>query len=279
MTIAYFWSLVALYFARRHSNVISTLCIFCVALLATSLSVCGTSYFAVAQEQHDGDYVPKDGETCFKTEHYICRCREGETPSSTGCGSCSDTGRTKIISNCFKFGPAVQNSFEGRTGPDLNVVTSRDVLQEAKRIKDMQGEWTSRSAAYSGGGKVEFSGEPANDHELQMAVELAMTAHKYVIVLGKLSSSGDFEIDFVRFEVKGLTQNRQSTVLNAIQEAIEQADNAIIDGRVSGVAKGTAVAALTEWMEGQRYDKDKTITIYTREGRVRYIPKRGLAKD
>jgi hypothetical protein len=65
-------------------------------------------------------------------------------------------------------------------------------------------------------------------------------------------------------------------VVNSIQRASEQAPNAIIDGRDAGLSKGTAAEALREWMASALFASEKPVTIYTKDGRVQYVPGKGL---
>jgi filamentous hemagglutinin len=168
-------------------------------------------------------------------------------------------------------------------GPELNRQPSRAVDQKTDEINNDPDKIGKTYEA--GDGRVTIDGQPGNPHEVQIALEIAEATGKVVRVKGDGAGgvdgtkTADLEIDGKPFEVKKLESRTSNAAVDNIGAALQQAPNALIDGRSAGLSKGTAMQALRRWQGSDKFDPTKSVTIYTSQGRVRYVPGKGILGD
>ena len=161
-------------------------------------------------------------------------------------------------------------------GPRLGRTVPDSVISEADRVKNLPGSTAGKSFSYDGGGKVLFEGVPANDGEYQLAIELAMQG-KNVVVKGGGQPGFDFVVDGVQVSVKHVT-SRNALVKRMIQIG-EKTFDGFLDVRKAGMTAHDVETAFNRAIGSKRLNRSLTYTVYTIEGRIRYIPGRGIVHD
>jgi len=161
-------------------------------------------------------------------------------------------------------------------GPRLGRTVPDNVISEADRVKNLPGSTAGKSFSYDGGGKVIFEGVPANDGEYQLAIELAMQG-KNVVVKGGSQQGFDFVVDGVQVSVKHVSSRDQ--LARYVRDARIYPYDSFLDVRNAGMTAHDAETALRRARGSGKFDDSLTYTIYTTQGRVRYVPGKGVIRD
>ena len=72
-----------------------------------------------------------------------------------------------------------------KCGPRLSEQIPSEVVSKANEIKNTHGSPVGKGISLNGGGHLSFEGSPANDHEYQLAVELALLGKNVDVTGGR----------------------------------------------------------------------------------------------
>ena len=158
-------------------------------------------------------------------------------------------------------------------GPRLGRTVPDNVISEANRVKNLPGSTAGKSFSYDGGGKVVFEGVPENDGEYQLAIELAMQG-KNVVVKGGSQQGFDFVVDGVQVSVKHVTS--EDRLMRYVRSA---KFDTFLDVRKAGMTARDAEVAIRRARGSTKFNDTITQTFYTIEGRVRFVPGKGIVHD